>query len=114
MEYYIAWWNVENLFDIDGSDTRPAWLQKRLAKELKGWSTAVLDKKINQLAGVIQQMNGGKGPDILGVCEVESESVIERLVNTISLADRDYGVVHADTKDARGIDVAFIFDKKVF
>ena len=108
------WWNVENLFDVNESDTRPAWLQKKLAKELKGWSTTVLDKKINQLAGVIQQMNGGKGPDILGVCEVESESVIERLVNAIPLVNRDYGVVHADTKDARGIDVAFIFDKKVF
>jgi predicted extracellular nuclease len=114
MEYYIAWWNVENLFDIDGSDTRPAWLQKRLAKELKGWSATVLDRKINQLADVIQQMNDGNGPDILGVCEVESESVIERLINAISLTNRDYGVVHADTKDARGIDVAFIFDKKVF
>ena len=68
MEYYVAWWNVENLFDFDESDTRPAWLQKKLANELKGWSTTVLDKKINQLAGVIQQMNGGKGPDILGVC----------------------------------------------
>ena len=56
------WWNVENLFDVNESDTRPAWLQKKLAKELKGWSTTVLDKKINQLAGVIQQMNGGKGP----------------------------------------------------
>lgn len=114
MEYYIAWWNVENLFDIDVSSTRPDWLQKELAKELEGWSTEVLDNKINQLAGVIRQMNSGKGPDILGVCEIESKSVLKLLINSISLADRDYGIVHADTKDARGIDVAFIFDKKVF
>ena len=35
--YYIAFWNVENLFDVDGSPDRPKWLQKALARELAGW-----------------------------------------------------------------------------
>lgn len=114
MEYYIAWWNVENLFDVNNANTRPAWLQKKLNKELNGWTNGVLKKKVEQLTSIIEQMNGGNGPDVLGVCEVESEAVLTRLVNAINLTDRDYGIVHSDTKDARGIDVAFIFDKKKF
>jgi|TARA_R110000782_G_scaffold256548_1_gene345597 predicted extracellular nuclease len=114
MEYYIAWWNVENLFDIDSANTRSAWLQKTLVKELNGWTSSVLKNKVGQLASVIQQMNDGHGPDILGVCEVESGAVLTRLVNALSLPDRIYGIVHSDTKDARGVDVAFIFDKKKF
>lgn len=113
-EHYIAWWNVENLFDTSTSATRPDWLQKKLSAELKGWTAAVLDRKCKQLARVINVMNDGAGPDILGVCEVESKSVLDKLVASLDLPDRDYGVRHHDTSDARGIDVAFIFDQNKF
>ena len=113
-EYYIAWWNVENLFDTASSATRPEWLQKKLASELKGWTAAVLQKKCTQLARVINAMNDGNGPDILGVCEVESKAVLEKLVAKLTAPGRDYGVKHHDTSDARGIDVAFIYDKNIF
>lgn len=114
MEYKIVWWNVENLFDIENSSHRPEWLQKRLKKSLTGWNTRVLNKKINQLVKVISAINTGKGPDILGVCEIESEAVLDKLVGALKGLQRDYGVIHADTKDRRGIDVAFIYDKKLF
>ena len=64
--YYIAWWNVENLFDMDTAP-RSKKLQKKLGKELKGWNASVLTKKIAQLGKVITQMNEGAGPDILGL-----------------------------------------------
>ena len=113
-EHYIAWWNVENLFDTSSSATRPEWLQKKLASELKGWTATVLQKKCSQLARVINAMNDGNGPDILGVCEVESKAVLEKLVAKLTAPGRDYGVKHHDTSDARGIDVAFIYDKNIF
>lgn len=113
-EHYIAWWNVENLFDTSTADTRPEWLQKKLKSELKGWTAAVLDRKCKQLARVINAMNDGAGPDILGVCEVESKAVLDKLVAALNLPARDYGVRHHDTSDARGIDVAFIYDKHKF
>ena len=55
-------------------------------------------------------MNGGNGPDILGVCEVENENVLDKLIARLSPLGRSYKTVHADTKDRRGIDVAFLFD----
>lgn len=109
-EYYVAWWNVENLFDVENSQQRPAYLQKQLAKELKGWNETILKKKVKQLASIITQMNQGAGPDLLGVCEVENKPVIERLVDAIEIPGRNYIVAHHDTKDQRGIDVAFLYD----
>ena len=112
--YYVAFWNVENLFDVDGSPLRPEWLQRALARELAGWNAEVLDLKIGQLARIIRQMNGGAGPDVLGVCEVENEHVLRLLIDALALTTRDYDVAHADTSDERGIDVAFLFDRAIF
>mgnify|MGYP003648845904 CR=1 FL=1 len=85
-------------------------LERTLGKELDGWTATVLNKKLGQLAKIIEQMNGGLGPDILGVCEVESEKVLDKLIAKLSSLGRSYKTVHADTKDGRGIDVAFIYD----
>lgn len=114
MEYFIAWWNFENLFDIESSTQRPEWLQKKLKSELAGWNTTVLNKKLKQLASIISQMNDGNGPDLLGVCEVENKAVLEKLLIALAFTGRNYGIVHSDTKDARGIDVAYIYDKDLF
>lgn len=113
-DHFIAFWNVENLFDVETAPDRPEYLQKQLAKELKGWNASVLNKKISQLSEIIGLMNNGTGPDILGVCEIENENVLKKLVGALNVAARDYGIAHADAKDKRGIDVAFIYDKKKF
>lgn len=112
--YYIGWWNLENLFDVEDSEDRPDYLKSRLRSELKGWNAGVLDKKLNNLASVIMQMNNGKGPDILGVCEVENRPVMEKLVEKLLPLNRNYETAHHDTSDNRGIDIAFIYDGDLF
>ena len=104
---YIAFWNVENLFDIKNSPRRSEKLQRTIGGELAGWTQNILNKKIAQLAKVITSMNEGKGPDILGVCEVENAHVLELLAAAISQNGAAYNVVHHDGSDKRGIDVAF-------
>lgn len=113
-DYYVAWWNVENRFAKVNDPERSEKLERTLAKELTGWTQAVLNKKLKQLANIIKQMNCGRGPDILGVCEVESKPVLLQLVDTLAPLERDYQIIHADTKDNRGIDVAFIYDGAKF
>ncbi len=108
--HYITWWNVENLFDVYNSTQRPEWLAKELKSELEGWTQVVLDKKINNLASVIKQMNDNQGPDMLGICEVENKNVVQKLVDNLTGLGRNYQIVHHDTTDNRGIDIAFIFD----
>ena len=114
--YYVAWWNLENLFDEENSPRRSEKLQRAIGGDLAGWTPARRDRKIAQLAGVIAQMNAGAGPDLLGVCEVENRFVLELLAAALvePLPARKYEIVHADTDDARGIDVAFIYDRELF
>jgi hypothetical protein len=111
-QHFIAWWNVENLFDVEGTlpPDRPEWLASTLRSELEDWDAVVLDKKIAQLAWVIKQMNGGAGPDLLGVGEVENKNVLLKLVDALDSLNRNYQVINHDCGDQRGIDVAFIYD----
>lgn len=110
VQHYLAWWNVENLFSVKNDPDRSEKLERTLGGELEGWTTSVLNKKTSQLAKIIKHMNGGLGPDILGVCEVENEKVLKNLIAKLSALGRNYKTVHADTDDRRGIDVAFIYD----
>lgn len=118
IEYHVGWWNLENLFDEQDAplSRRPDKVKRALGQSLEGWTAALRDRKVDQLAGVIAQMNGGAGPDLLGVCEVENRFVLELLVANVGqrLPGRTYGIAHADTDDARGIDVAFLYDTTVF
>lgn len=114
-EHYVAWWNLENLFDEEGSPRRTEKVARVIGPSIAGWTPALRDRKVAQLASVIAQMNGGAGPDLLGVCEVENRFVLDLLADALA-ADplrRAYSIVHADTDDARGIDVAFLYDPAV-
>lgn len=114
-EYLVAFWNLENLFAPENDPARPEWLAEAVAKDLKGWTQALFDKNVSQLASIIAQMKGGAGPDLLGVCEVENEFALKAVATELNgrLPARKYGVVHVDSeKDRRGIDTAFLYDTK--
>ena len=105
----VAFWNVENLFDHENAPRDPV-LKKKLASELVGWTAAIRDKKISQLAKVIELMFGGSGPALLGLCEIENEDIVQRLANAINIPGRNYQTVAHASPDARGIDTSFIID----
>lgn len=110
---FIAFWNVENLFDVESAD-RSEKLRKIIGKDIAGWDDSLLESKLRQLSKVICSMNSGAGPDILGVCEVENRNVLVKLTEKIAIeGGRDYHVAHADTSDNRGIDVAFLYDPAI-
>ncbi len=113
-EHAVAWWNLENLFETSTFAGRSERLRRTLRGELSGWTQAVLRRKISQLARIISQMNAGRGPDLLGVCEVENRSVLLRLRDALVPLGRGYEVTHHDTADGRGIDVAFLYDRDIF
>jgi endonuclease/exonuclease/phosphatase family metal-dependent hydrolase len=111
--HFIAFWNLENLFAPEGFAQREPWIAKQMASALRGWTQALFDTKIDQLALIIRQMNSGQGPDVLGVCEVENAFVLQQLTARLNgqINGRNYTVAHVDsTLDFRGIDTAFVFD----
>ena len=72
------------------------------------WNEQVLDFKLSQLAGVILQVNGGRGPDIISLQEIENAAVLSRLSREY-LESAGYGeAILIEGRDRRGIDVAFL------
>ncbi|TLP73036.1 endonuclease/exonuclease/phosphatase [Maribacter sp. ACAM166] len=111
VKHHIYWWNLENLFDIENSPRRSVFLNNHLGSELSGWDATILDNKIANLTSIISKFNTNEGPDILGVCEVENEYVIELLITTMnSSLNKNYAFVISEGDDKRGIDTALIYD----
>ena len=116
MPYLVAFWNLENLFAPEGFPGREPWIADAVRNDLAGWTPALFDQKVGQLASIIVQMKNGAGPDLLGVCEVENRFALQALADSINALrpTRRYEIVHVDsTRDQRGIDTAFIFDSNV-
>lgn len=108
---YMAFWNVENLFDlVDDADVEGD--EEFTPNGPKKWSAERLEIKLRNLARVIQDMNDKKGPDVLGLSEIENRKVIELLIKNLKLK-RDYAIVHQQSPSYRGIDCAILYDKKV-
>ena len=63
---------------------------------------------------MLNGLGAGKFPLLIGLSEVENRGVVSDLVNKTVLADGNYGIVHTDSPDARGIDVALLYRKDSF
>ncbi|MFD0863375.1 endonuclease [Sungkyunkwania multivorans] len=111
----VAFYNLENLFDIvDNPHTfdddftkygKKRWNKKRYEKKLFKLGTAISNVGFDQAK---------KAPAIVGVAEVENQRVLEDLVATKHLKNKDYGVVHYDSPDERGIDTGLLYQKRFF
>lgn len=107
----VAFYNQENLFNaIDDPENDDAEFLPSAKKE---WTEERYEKKMFNMARVIRSMNNNNGPDILGVCEVENQAVLETMVSK-HLSDLNYQIVYKESPDNRGIDVGLIFKKTKF
>jgi hypothetical protein len=111
----VAFYNLENLFDtINGTNNDEEWLPNGA----QNWTGKKYKKKLQNLSRVISEIgtteNPGNSPTLIGVCEIENRRVLEDLVKEPKMIDKDYGIVHFDSPDKRGIDVAFLYQKKHF
>ncbi len=107
----VAFWNQENLFDtIDDPDKRD---EQFLPDGDREWTEDRLDIKLYHHARVIRSMNDNRGPDILGVCEVEHQSLLDSLLSKY-LKDKPYKVAYLEAPDKRGIDNGLIYNAEKF
>ncbi len=111
----VGFYNVENLFDTEDD---PAINDEEFLPEgPRKWTPAVYRDKLGNLARVISELGTDLTPDgvaLLGVAEVENRAVLEDLARQPALANRKYEVVHYDSPDRRGIDVALLYQPKYF
>lgn len=111
----IAFYNVENLFDTE-NDTL-TFDDDRTPEGKDNWTRGRYEKKLANISKVLAEIGSGvtkTSPDILGICEVENKLVIEDLIHHKNLIDKNYGIIHFDSPDERGIDVALLYKKSVF
>ncbi len=108
----IAFYNQENLFDtIDDPHKND---NEFLPTAQKKWNSEKYIAKINHMAHVISSMNEGKGPDVLGVCEIENNAVLQDLVLDKQLEKLQYDIIHYESPDDRSIDNALIYKSSRF
>jgi exonuclease III len=103
----VAFYNLENLFDTqDDPNTND---QDFLPGSAYKWDDARYRAKLANMASVLEQLGSPNGPDVIGVAEIENRRVLEDLVNQPLLAPRKYKIIHFDSPDPRGIDVALLY-----
>ena len=111
----IAFYNIENLFDTE-NDTL-VFDDDRTPEGKDHWTQERYNKKVEAISRVISEIGSETtktSPDLVGICEVENKKVIEDLITHLNLRSADYGIVHFDSPDERGIDVALLYKKSVF
>jgi predicted extracellular nuclease len=111
----IAFYNCENLFDtVNDSLT---FDDDRTPEGRYNWTEERYLKKVENLSKVISKIGyetSKTSPDIIGLCEVENLGVLEDLVQHPNLREKNYGIIHFDSPDERGIDVALLYKKASF
>ena len=106
----IMFWNLENFFDYRNDSLSPSD-EEFSARGARHWTKKRFQTKCNAIAKGILWAGSQEGglPDVIGLAEVENSFVLRRLLQTTALRKLDYNVVHFDSPDPRGIDVALLY-----
>ncbi|MBE8725055.1 endonuclease/exonuclease/phosphatase family protein [Flavobacterium hungaricum] len=111
----VAFYNFENFYDsvddpiINDDEWTPNGAQH--------WTEEKYQQKVKNLARVISEIGTPENPNaptIIGGGEIENRGVLEDLIKDSKLQSYDFGIVHFDSPDRRGIDVALLYQKKYF
>lgn len=109
----IAFYNVENLFDTINSPGVND--EKYTPGSEMPWNTERYFHKLDQLTRVINAMDTVNAyPVVIGLCEIENESVLKDLANHKSLKNAKYSYLHKDSPDERGIDVSMLYQPEFY
>lgn len=111
----IAFYNVENLFDtINDPKT---FDDDRTPDGAEHWTSEIYNDHVQKIAKVLSEIGSDvtrQAPDIIGVAEIENKDVLVDLINTDYLKKYNYGIIHYDSPDRRGIDVGLLYKKSAF
>lgn len=105
--FSVAFYNVENLFDIlddphkTDNDFLPAGKY--------GWNSQKYDNKIEKLAQVILSLDSHQTLGFIGLAEIENRQTLEDLSAFLLKKGRKFNILHFESPDRRGIDVAALY-----
>jgi predicted extracellular nuclease len=111
----IAFNNLENLYDTINDPSVND--EEFLPNTAKNWNSERYQARLKNTAHVISQLgdaDGLKAPAVMGLCEIENKQVLVDLVAQPALKPFKYAIVHYDSPDKRGMDVALIYQPRYF
>ena len=111
----VVFWNVENFFDyVDQGTGEPdaEWSSRGSRR----WTKKKFQTKCDIVAKSMLWIGDrcGRMPDVIGLAEVENRLVLWKLLNETVLRKCGYRIVHYDSRDRRGIDVALLYRESSF
>ena len=106
----VLFWNLENFFDYK-NDSLSTSDEEFSARGARHWTKKRFQTKCNAIAKGILWAGSHEGglPDAVGFAEVENAFVLRRLLQSTALRKLDYRIIHFESPDPRGIDVALIY-----
>lgn len=111
-DFKVMFYNVENFFDtFDDSLTSD---EAFTPFGTNHWTRERFVAKRNNIYKTIVAAGKGSLPDVIGLCEVENRRVLLQLTEQTPLSKYRYGIVHYDSPDRRGIDVALLYRRDSF
>ena len=111
----ISFYNLENFYDTIDNPIKND--EEFLPKGIRNYNTSIYYDKISKLSTVISQIGADVNPDgpaILGVSEIENDTVLKDLAQHPLISKRNYKIVHYDSRDIRGVDVGLLYNPKYF
>ena len=111
----VAFYNLENLFDTINNTSKND--EASPIMELRTNKSIVYKDKIDKLGEVLSQIGVEKArnsPVIIGVVEIENDTVLSDLIQGKYLKNKEYRFIHYDSPDERGIDVGLIYQDTYF
>lgn len=108
----VMFWNVENLFDTDDNLTKED--DDFLPQGTRHWTEARLYAKLIRLTQVVVAAGEGEMPALIGLAEVEGDSVMEHWTRRTLLRAAGYEYCVTASPDVRGINVALMWRPERF
>ena len=108
--FRVLFWNVENFFDWHDGGTSDSDAEFS-AEGARRWTARRFFAKCHAIAKTVLYLADREGalPDVIGLAEVENRFVLYKLLTETLLRKTDYAIVHYDSPDPRGIDVALLY-----
>ena len=110
--FRVMFYNVENLFDAINDPIIND--EEFLPGSQKNWTESRYQNKIDHIAQVIKDLGEDTLPALVGLCEVENRKTVDDLINKTELKGLDYKIIHRESPDSRGIDVALLYRSRYF
>lgn len=110
--FNVVFYNTENLYDtIDQKEVQDSQF---LPDSRIAWDSERYQKKLSDIAKVLTAIDPRDYPSLIGLCEVENRKVLADLTGQEEMKDGNYGIVHYNSPDRRGIDVALLYRQNDF